>query len=67
MFDLLTLGNSHKFKQISTLMNEKLKYDRESYKWSGTLNYLKCFVKEHLDIKGKMEFSWRKYCEINYH
>ena len=33
-------------------MNEKLKYDGESYKWSGTLNDLKRFVKEELDIEG---------------
>ena len=33
-------------------MNEKLKYDGESYKWSGTLNDLKRFVKVELDVEG---------------
>ena len=33
-------------------MNEKLKYNWESDKWSGTLNDSKHFVKEQLDIEG---------------
>lgn len=32
-------------------MNEKLKCHGESYEWSGTLNNLKCFAKEQLDIE----------------
>ena len=37
---------------IISILN-KLMYDGEFYRWCGSLNDLKCFVKEILDIKGK--------------